>query len=123
MSISRLNIRSQCSFSSDDPKTPLRTPLKTPLMTACLPFQSFQKVRSRAIRQSARALLTLQQPMVMTPDTPAFELPMLDIFAPGYKRERSPESSSASLDQPWTEDEDGILQSVRLATSVHGPLI
>lgn len=45
-------VHSQCSFSSDDPKTPLRTPLKTPLMTACLPFQSFQKV---GVRTPARA--------------------------------------------------------------------
>lgn len=38
---------------------------------------------------------------------------MLDMFAPGYKRERSPESGSTSHDEQWTEDEDGILQSVR----------
>lgn len=54
-----------------------------------------------------------QGQLVMTPDTPAFEMSSLEMSLAGAKRtfdEDGLETMDAAIS--WTEDEDGILQSV-----------
>jgi hypothetical protein len=51
--------------------------------------------------------------MVMTPDTPTFDIPSLELPSlAGCKRERSPSAGPEDFDVDWTEYEDGLLQSV-----------
>ncbi|WVF66143.1 hypothetical protein IAT40_000883 [Kwoniella sp. CBS 6097] len=55
-----------------------------------------------------------QGPMVMTPDTPSFELPPLEIMLSGKKSledVRRQDGSGCEEDIEWTEDEEGLLQS------------
>ncbi|WWD22461.1 hypothetical protein CI109_106952 [Kwoniella shandongensis] len=54
-----------------------------------------------------------QGPLVMTPDTPSFELSPLDIVlsGSGVKRVFGEERSDKASDVDWSEDEDGLLQS------------
>ncbi|WVQ93771.1 hypothetical protein IAU59_000849 [Kwoniella sp. CBS 9459] len=55
-----------------------------------------------------------QGPMVMTPDTPSFELSPLEIMLSGKKsleEIKSQNEESCEEDADWTEDEEGLLQS------------
>ncbi|CAD6571711.1 MAG: hypothetical protein TREMPRED_000356 [Tremellales sp. Tagirdzhanova-0007] len=49
-----------------------------------------------------------QVPLVMTPDTPHFTLPPLDVAVAAI---RSNDAVADNIDVPWTDDQDGILQS------------
>ena len=51
----------------------------------------------------------------MTPDTPRFSIPPLDVAVAAI---RSNEAIADSVDDTWTDDQDKLLQSVRKISDV-----